>query len=307
MAIFQIDNDKLAPISEMKFDLERDIQSLTEKNLEAVFGLKFVTTEFQLNNLRIDTLAFDPEAQSFVIIEYKRDRSFSVIDQGYAYLSLMLNNKADFILEYNEEQHSLIDRKSIDWSQSRVIFIANSFTTYQQQATNFKDLPIELWEAKRYSNKTVLYNKLKSPDSSESIKSVSKNTQIQTVSKEVKKYQISDVLKRGDDSVQPLFNDLRDKILNLDNRIEESPQNNYIGYKISWKILVAIKVQKSRLLLEITRTAPKQLKDPAKKSYLVKDSMKHYNQNISRVEINDSDDVDYAFGLVRQAYERQYK
>lgn len=32
-----------------------------------------------------------------MIIEYKRDKNFSVIDQGYAYLSLMLNNKADFI------------------------------------------------------------------------------------------------------------------------------------------------------------------------------------------------------------------
>jgi hypothetical protein len=52
--------------------------------------------------LRIDTLAFDPESRAFIIIEYKRDRNFSVIDQGMAYLNLMLNNKTDFILEYNE-------------------------------------------------------------------------------------------------------------------------------------------------------------------------------------------------------------
>ena len=59
-------------------------------------------SEFTLHNFRIDTLAFDEESKSFVIIEYKKDKSFSVVDQGYAYLSLMLNNKADFILEYNE-------------------------------------------------------------------------------------------------------------------------------------------------------------------------------------------------------------
>ena len=66
-----------------------------------MFGYEFVKSELQLGNLRIDTLAFDNENRSFVIIEYKIDQSFSVIDQGYAYLGLLLNNKADFILEYN--------------------------------------------------------------------------------------------------------------------------------------------------------------------------------------------------------------
>jgi hypothetical protein len=42
------------------------------------------------------------ESGAFVIIEYKKDRNFSVVDQGVAYLNLMPNNKADFILEYNE-------------------------------------------------------------------------------------------------------------------------------------------------------------------------------------------------------------
>jgi hypothetical protein len=45
-------------------------------------------------NLRIDTLAFDNESKAFVIIEYKKDRNFSVVDQGMAYLNLMLNKKS---------------------------------------------------------------------------------------------------------------------------------------------------------------------------------------------------------------------
>ena len=83
MAIFKISNQKLEPIDEKKIDLERDIQKLTEQNLETVFGLKHICSEFQLNNLRIDTLAYDEETKSFVIIEYKRDKSFSVVDQGF--------------------------------------------------------------------------------------------------------------------------------------------------------------------------------------------------------------------------------
>ena len=42
---------------------------------------ELIKSEFALNNLRIDTLAYDNENSSFVIIEYKRDRNFSVIDQ----------------------------------------------------------------------------------------------------------------------------------------------------------------------------------------------------------------------------------
>jgi RecB family endonuclease NucS len=75
-----------------------------------VFGYQFVKSELQLGTLRIDTLAFDNENKSFVIIEYKIDQSFSVIDQGYAYRGLLLNNKAEFILEYNEYKNQSLKR-----------------------------------------------------------------------------------------------------------------------------------------------------------------------------------------------------
>jgi predicted transport protein len=103
------------------FRLEKEIQVLVEKKLMMLLNLAFIRSEFSLNNFRIDTLAFDKETKSFVIIEYKRDKNFSVIDQGYAYLSLMLNNKADFILEFNESQQTILKRTDVYWSQSKVI------------------------------------------------------------------------------------------------------------------------------------------------------------------------------------------
>src|SRR5690606_26022941 len=108
--------------------------------------LEFIKSEFTIKNNRIDTLAFDPESQAFVIIEYKRERNYSVIDQGVSYLNLMLDYKADFIVEYNESQSKQLKRQDVDWSQSRIIFVSPSFTDFQKQSTNFKDLGIELWE-----------------------------------------------------------------------------------------------------------------------------------------------------------------
>ena len=172
MPLFTANGEKLIEIREESFDLEKGIQKITEKNLDMIFKLKLIKGatnggEFSLNGLRIDTLAFDNETKSFVIIEYKKDKNFSVIDQGYAYLALLLNNKADFILEYNENSKDKLKRDDLDWSQSKVIFISPTFTKYQKQAINFKDLPIELWEVKRFSNDTILYDQLKSKETSE--------------------------------------------------------------------------------------------------------------------------------------------
>lgn len=73
MALFKIENnDNLEQIKELPFKLEKEIQDLTEKNIKTIFGLEFVRSEFGLNNFRIDTLAFDKDSASFVIIEYKR-------------------------------------------------------------------------------------------------------------------------------------------------------------------------------------------------------------------------------------------
>jgi len=169
MAMFRRQNSKLLRVKENPFKKEKDLQKLTEDNLSIIFGLHFVETEYKVQNLFIDTLAFDPESKAFVIIEYKRDRSFSVVDQGFSYLSLMLNNKADFILAYNEVLNKNMRRENVDWSQARIIFIARSFTAHQQNAVNFKNMPFELWKVVQYENDLINYHRIEMSKSAESI------------------------------------------------------------------------------------------------------------------------------------------
>lgn len=308
MAIFKIEKEKLIPVEEVKIELEKDLQAISEKSLYDIFGLKFVSSEFAHQNFRIDTLSFDEETRSFVIIEYKRDRSFSVVDQGFSYLALLLNNKADFILEYNEKMKHNLKRDDVDWSQSRVLFLANSFTNYQQNAINFKDLPIELWEVKKYNNNTILYNQLKSSNSSESINKISKNKTIESVSREVKKKTVDDHFKEDWKESRSLFEVAREKILNLDERIEENPNPQpYIGYKIGNSNLVAIHPYKSKIVLCLSKTHPKDLKDPEGKAKLRLNSMKHYNQDLTDINITSEKDIDYAMFLIKQTYDKFYK
>ena len=236
MANYTNKDGKLEIIREKPFKLEKEIQTLTENNLEAILGLRVVKSEFALNSFRIDTLAFDSSANAFVIVEYKRNKNFSVIDQGYAYLALMLNNKADFILEYNETGKETLKRNDIDWSQSKVIFVAPSFTTYQREAINFKDLPIELWEIKRYENDTVNYNQIRTSGSRESIKTITRESDaIDTVNKETKVYTEEEHLEATSPEILELYETFKSAILSIEG-IDIKPTKLYIA--LSFKTIL---------------------------------------------------------------------
>ena len=306
MPVFKINNSKLSEVKNVSFPLEKELQDITEKNLKNIFNLEFVSSEFGLNNFRIDTVAFDREINSFVIIEYKKDKNSSVIDQGYSYLSLMLNNKADFILEYNEKMEHNLRKKDIDWSQSKVLFISSSFTTYQRNAIGFKDLPIEIWEVKKYDNGTIFYNQLKPLEARESIKTISKNKTVEKVNKEIKEYSFDDIFRKDWLKPKELFDKLRDDILEIDERIEEKINKFYIGYKIGFFNICTVHAFKSKLTINLGRVDKEDLKDPENKIERV--SWKKYGWGkFCSYTIKNSDEIDYGLFLVKQVYEKFYK
>ena len=304
MALYKIAQKKLKTIKEKKIDLEKNIQGVVENNLEEIFGWQFVCSELSLHNFRIDTLAFDIETQSFVIIEYKRDRSISIVDQGFSYLALLINNKADFVLEYNEKLGKNLNKNAVDWSQSRVVFVANSFTTYQQNAINFKDLPIELYEAKVFEENILSINQLKPIASTESIKTISKSKKVEMVSREIKTYTVEDHFKPGWEKSRELFEDLREKILGLDD-VNEKFTKYYIAYEIKGKNFAEIISQKQGLWIYLNDELTV-LKDPEKK---LKNCLGigHWATGNIRFFVNNKIDIDYAVFLVKQVWEKFFK
>jgi predicted transport protein len=299
MPLFSIQNHKLELVKKMDFKLERDIQKLTEENLKEIFGLEFFRTEFQLNNLRIDTLAFDKESNSFIIIEYKKGSSFSVIDQGYAYLALLLNNKADFILEYNESKEDFLSKSNVDWSQSRIIFVSPRFNKHQKYAINFKDLPIELWEISRYINQTVTYNQLTPSESNVSIKTISpKSKEIKDVGKILKSYDEEDYLKNLSDEFVEVYEELKRRILNLGD-VEIKPLRVYIAFK-SNNNFVDLQFQKKSIKLWLNLRKG-QLDDPKNMARDVAGKGHHGNGDYE-ITLTPDDDLDYLMTLIKQSY-----
>jgi len=292
--------DRLESVNIKQFKYEKDIQNIVEKNLNELLQLQFVRSEFTIKNFRVDTLSFDKSNKSFVIIEYKKKKNYSVIDQGYSYLSMMLNNKSDFILEYNENTSSNLKRGDVDWTQSKVIFISTNFSTYQKQSINFKDLPIELYEIRRYSNNSIIVNQIKG-DSIESVSTLSKGRGvIDKVSKEVKVYSEEDIVSFGEKEIQSIYYTLRSSILELDD-VEVQSRKIYIGFVMN-KNICSIFVQKKKIKLWIN------LKKGELNDYknIMRDVSHIGHHGIGDYEcfVDENSDIDYVMSLIKQSYDK---
>ncbi len=299
-----LNKHKLQLIKEETFKLEKDIQKLTEQNLGSIFGLELVRNEFSLTNFRIDTLAFDNESWSFVIIEYKKDRNFSVIDQGFAYLSLMLNNKADFILEYNEGKSKTLKRDDIEWSQSKVIFISPSYTNYQKASINFKDLPIELWEIKKYENGVVVYHQIKPIEAQESVKTISNQEKsYEKISKEIKIYTENEHLELGSVESLELYEKLKTAILSMGD-IDLKPKKLYLAF-IGTTNIIDIVIQRNALRCFLN-LSDGELDDPKKIARNVT-NIGHWGNGDYEVRITDDENFEYILSLIRQSYNANKK
>src|SRR6516225_3418175 len=100
LKLFQIAQNLVREIPGQSVAVEKSLQSLIERNLEAFLSVRFLASEYSTGKAhggRIDTLGID-ENGSPVIIEYKRALNENVINQGLFYLDWLLDHKAEFKL-----------------------------------------------------------------------------------------------------------------------------------------------------------------------------------------------------------------
>tara|TARA_R110000868_G_scaffold396876_1_gene669270 strand:+ start:10066 stop:10971 length:906 start_codon:yes stop_codon:yes gene_type:complete len=299
MNIYNFQQNRLSNLREKPFKLEKEIQNLFEYNLNLVTGLEMVKSEFSIKGKRIDTLAYDNQSNAFIIIEYKRDKNVSVVDQGFTYLSLMLENKADFVLTYNETLNKSLHSGKVDWSQTRVVFVSPSFTENQRLATNFKDIAIELWEIKRYENDLISINPIKKTKSAESIKPLTKqNSLIKSVTDEIKVYTEDDHTKGYSEEIIELYENFKNAILNLADDIEIVPKKLYIAFKKNKNISDVLITKKG---IRIFINMKKGLLDDPKGIVRDVSEIGHWGNGDYEVVVTTTINLEYIMSLVKQA------
>ena len=137
--------------------LEKSLQTLIERNLENLLGVRFLATEYATGKShrgRVDTLGLD-ENGCPVIIEYKRAVNENVINQGLYYLDWLLDHKAEFKLLAMEKLGRPAAEK-IDWSSPRLLCVAGDFTRYDEHAVQQINRNIELVRYRRFGGELLL-------------------------------------------------------------------------------------------------------------------------------------------------------
>ena len=310
MDLFSLKNNRLKEVNITPFKLERDIQNLIEENVEILFGLEFICTEFKIEEFRIDSLCFNTETNSFVIIEYKKGSSYSVIDQGYSYMSKMLNNKDSFVLEYCRKKNVSVNI-DINWEDSKVIFISPSFNSYQKNSVNFQDVPFELWEITKFENNTISLNQYLA-QSKESINKIGrgKNNVISSVNKEVKVHN-EDVFIKGLNSNQiQIVNSISEKVSNWDGvRIDYSKKDRVQIWK-NRKVVIYIDKRKNGFKTKMVRAIDfKGTVEKSKNIFNLNDPnkmFKEWNNKYKKMyeyDLNSIKNIDYFILMVKQKYD----
>ncbi len=305
--LYTLNNTKLCPVHTHDFSSEKELQELCEENLELLLGLEFIATEFVVENFRIDTFAYDKEANAFVLIEYKNSKIQSVVDQGIAYLSAMLNNKAHFVLKFSQARGRVFDTKDIDWGQSKVIFICPYFTQYQLGAVNFQGMPIELWKIKKFANDSISFEQIGSSNrkgrTSEAGVNVSDIFSPAAQSednpiKEIKTYSEDELVSYSNEEIQDLYFSIREYILVQSEEITLKATKLYVGFYRNRSPLISIKLYKNSLTLWINEKFSN-IDDP---QGFVKDvsNIGHHGVGDCEIKIVDDSSIGYLQDILRK-------
>src|SRR5688572_7699599 len=151
--LFRIGADTVKEEQSQSATVEKSLQTLIERHLEAFLSVRFLDTEYSTGKThggRIDTLGID-EDDSPVIIEYKRATNENVINQGLYYLDWLMDHKAEFQLLV-QKRLGQEDADSIEWSTPRLICSAGDFNKYDEHVVQQMNRNIELLRYRRFAD-----------------------------------------------------------------------------------------------------------------------------------------------------------
>ena len=277
------------------FQSEKELQQLFEANLEKLLGVRFISTEFFTGDRqkgRIDTLGLDQDG-SPTIIEYKKTSKENVINQGLFYMDWLVDHKGDFAMA---AQEVLGDHVAIDWSQPRLILIAESFSEYDKYAVNRIGENIELWTYRCYGEKHLYLepiftsNPLRKIQSEESITDPGQET-----------FSVEGHLEGKTEQIQALFSAFQERLFALgdEGEIIEKPNKMYISYKHG-KNFCELKVQSQELKMWLD-IAKQDLIDPHDLARDVSE-VGHHGTGEVEVKLPLMEDLDKVMDLVEQSY-----
>ena len=294
-----IKNGKL--LKQSNFKLEKDIQSFVENHIPDILGeeYEFVCTEFPVGDFRIDSLVFNKETKSFIIVEDKKVESKSLVDQGLTYLKLLRDRKADFILKYNEIKHTNYNLDDIDISQSKVIFFSPYYNKYQLYSSDYQNIPFDLYKINKYEDDIIDIEKIERNSKEKFSNEVFKELTSDDIRNVIINYTEEDHLSRVGDNIRDIYDELKNRVIELGD-IDIDCKKHYIAFKGRRNIIDA-EIYKSKVTVFINMKKGS-LNDPLNVATDISNYGHHGNGDYC-VDLYKVDDIDKMIPLIKQSIE----
>jgi predicted transport protein len=300
LKLFRLSPDGAVELRGSASPLEKPLQALIERNMETLFGVRLVASEYSTGKKhggRIDSLGLD-ENGSPVIFEYKRAQNENVINQGLFYLDWMLDHRAEF--EKLVQQRLGDDAaNSIEWSGPRLMCVAGDFNRYDEHAISQIDRSIELVRYRLYDDDFLTFELLAS--TSASATSAGEALTPKSKSAGAPEKTAEQYYNQAPSELRGLYDSLEANLLRLGDDVTKTVRKNYFAFRRirnfacvevhpqSQKLLVYLKVDLEGLMIEkgFTRDVSK---------------IGHFGTGNLEVTIRDLRDLDRARELIALSY-----
>ena len=301
LKLFRITNGSAQELKGKSVALEVSLQRLIEANMETLFGVRFLATEYSTgakHRGRIDSLGLD-ETSSPVIFEYKRAVNESVINQGLFYLDWLVDHKGEFQLLVMEK----LDPEAaadIDWRNPRVICVASGFTRYDENAVMQMSRSIELvryqdFEGELLALELVTAAKTDLVSESADVPTASSKRSVGTGKT------VTQFLDGSPQTLKDLFADLEAFIEALGDEVTKKTLKFYFAYR-RLKNFACVEVHpQTQTLLVYLKVDPDSLQMEEGFSRDVR-SVGHYGTGGLELRIRDAADFAKAQPLIQQSY-----
>lgn len=245
--LFSISGKAAQELHATASDLEKPLQTLIERNLEPLLGVRFLETEYSTGKShggRIDTLGLD-ENNCPVILEYKRSSGENVINQGLFYMDWLMDHRAEFKLLVMDK----LDKKAaaeIDWSAPRLICVAADFTKYDAHAVQQMNRNIELIRYRKFGADLLLLELINAVSEKPSGAKVGAKTAKATGDKPVSQALADMTVQQRD-----LFASLEGYVTSLGDDVQRKDLKLYVVYK-RMRNFACVVVQKGKFVLHVS-------------------------------------------------------
>lgn len=300
--LFRIGQGSVSELSGTTDTIEKSLQTLFEKNLEALLGVRLLASEFTTSTgARIDTLGLD-ENGCPVILEYKRAQNENVINQGLFYLDWLMDHRKDFqwlVLE----KLGKTEADTVDWSAPRLICIAGDFNKYDDHAVKQMQRNIELIRYRRFGGDLLMLDLVAVTSVKGAFVEQKSTGGGESGTASGNKYKtIGTVIEELDTGMRDRYEALRAYLLALGDDVQETTLRFYIAFKriknfaciefrpTTGRINVFVKVDPTTVTLE-----PGFTRDVS--------NVGHFGTGDLEITLAKPEDLEKAMPLIKQSYE----